>query len=597
MKIYTLGLAPLVLLAGCTYQEPTYPVEVIATRSPANASSGIRPVRPASVTGSYTHRVPIEPRSWRERNIPETPTDQAPVRGADVMIALTNGRVRLRAFVFLAAPLVLSGCVGVMAGAEQYQTKTAGFSNVKHFTRKATGKRTVWVQSRAEAEVVSKRVRDLAGKNISADTAVQIALLNNKGLQASYASVGTAAAEAWQQSLLVNPTVAIGVTGIAAPEVGAFRTLEGLVTNNILAMLTREKRVARADTQFRQSQMKAVQATLVLAAETRRAWIDSVAAFERVTYLKQALAAADASSDLAKELGRSGAIPKAAQGREHAFYAELTGQVAQARRDARLAKEQLTRLMGLWGSELHYTVPDRLPTIRGRAITKPRIEAEALRKRVDLQIARLELEAVAQSYGLTDATRTLSDLEIIAGVEAEKEIESEFELVTDANGNPELEESDEKKTIVTPQIEIEFAIPIFDSGKARLRKAELAYMRAANELAEKAVNIRSEARSAYTDYRSSREIALHYRDKVVPLRKLIQDESLLTYNGMITNTFELLADARSQINAYVQSVEAKQRFYLAKANLSATIYGGAAGQGGGAGGETAAVAEGGGGPH
>ena len=202
----------------------------------------------------------------------------------------------------------------------------------------------------------------------------------------------------------------------------------------------------------------------------------------------------------------------------------------------------------------------------------------------------MELEALARSYRLTDATRTLTDLEIIAGVEAEREIEGEIELE-----NGELVETSEKKTVITPQIEVEFAIPIFDSGKARLRKGELAYMRAANELAQKAVDIRSEARSAYTDYRSSREIALHYRNRVVPLRTQVQAESLLEFNGMISNTFELLADARAKIGALQQSVDAKRRFYVAEANLSATIYGGGAGGGGGGGG--AVVAEAGGGPH
>ncbi len=498
----------------------------------------------------------------------------------------------MRALTMTVAPVVLSGCVA-LAGTEGYRLNQAGFDNVSHYARQATGKETVWVQNRAEAQAVAKRVSaTIGGKTISADVAVQVALLNNKGLQAAYAGVGESAAEAWQQSLLINPVVSLGVLGIGAPELGAYRALEGLIVNNILTILTREKRIAIADARFRQAQLVAVERTLALAAETRVAWIEAVAAFETITYLKQAQTAADAASELAAELGRTGAIPKAAQGREHAFYAELTGQVAQAKLDAQLAKEKLTRLMGLWGSDVSYTVPDRLPTIGGATKSKPNIEAEALDKRVDLQIARLELEALARSYRLTDATRTLTDLEIIAGVEAEREIESEIELE-----NGELVETSEKKTVITPQIEIEFAIPIFDSGKARLRKGELAYMRAANELAQKAVDIRSEARSAYADYRGSREIALHYRDRVVPLRTQVQAESLLEFNGMISNTFELLADTRARIGALQQSVDAKRRFYIAEANLSATIYGGAAAGGGGGGGGGAAMAEAGGAPH
>jgi outer membrane protein TolC len=103
-------------------------------------------------------------------------------------------------------------------------------------------------------------------------------------------------------------------------------------------------------------------------------------------------------------------------------------------------------------------------------------------------------------------------------------------------------------------------------------------MRAANQLAEKAVNVRSEARSVYEAYRSNYEIAKHYRDSVVPLRTKIEEESLLTYNGMISNTFELLTDTRDKINSILLSVNAKRDFWLADANLMPTIYGGGAGE-------------------
>jgi len=476
-------------------------------------------------------------------------------------------------------------------GSEQYSALDAGFASVQAGASKSINKRTVWIQSQAEAQAINKRVHAMAHKKtLTADQAVQIALLNNKGLQASYASIGMASAEAWQQTLLVNPKLSIGVLGIGSPELGAYRAIEGLIANNILAMLTRERRVAIADTRFEQAQLQAIEATLALAAQTRTAWIRAVSAFERVTYLNRALVAADAASELAQQLGKTGAFGKSGQARQHVFFAELTGQAAQAKLAAKLAKEELTRLMGLWGGEVTYFVPNRLPTIRGRAKKKSNIEREALHRRVDLQIAKLELEALARSHGLTDATRILTDLDIVAGLELEREIETEIELE-----NGELRETKKRKTVVTPQIEVDFAIPIFDSGKARLRKAETAYMRAANQLAEKAVNIRSEARSAYTNYRSSREIALHYRRNVVPLRTTIDEEALLTYNGMITSTFELLADTRAKINSLLLSVDAKREFWLADANLSAAIYGGGAAAGGGT--PTANVAEGGGPGH
>jgi outer membrane protein TolC len=472
--------------------------------------------------------------------------------------------------------VLLSGCVS----AEQtalYADPQGGFATVSATTSSLTrGKQSVWIQNQEDAQRNATKVHALIHrKTISADTAIQVALLNNKGLQAAYAELGLSAADAWQQTMLVNPTVSLGVLGVNAPGLGLFRAIEGMIANNLLSLATQKRRVEMADTRFRQAQLAAVTETLGLAHETRRAWITAVSAFEQVTYLKKAQLTADASSELAKRLGDTGAIPKAAQAREQAFYAELTGQLAEAQLSARLSKEQLTRLMGVWGTETEYFVPDRLPTPPEKPLIKNRIEADALKQRVDLKAAKLNLEAVAQSYGLTEATRYVTDLELIVGFEAERESETEYEL-----HNGKLEESTSKSTLVTPQFELEFVIPIFDSGKARMRKAELAYMQAANQLAQRAINIRSEARSAYTAYRSTYDIALHYRNAVVPLRSKIEEESLLTYNGMITNTFELLSDSRAKIGAILMAANAKREFWLADADLMSAIIGGGNATGG-----------------
>lgn len=480
----------------------------------------------------------------------------------------------LKLMVTVALPLVLGGCVS----AAGYSAPDAGFFTVSDKAAEAAGKQTVWVQNRQDAQAVSQRVTTLlANKTIDVETAVQVALLNNKGLQAAYADLGETAADAWQSTMLINPTAGIGLTGIGTPGLEAFKAVEGVIAANILALATHERNVEIADGKFRMAQLAAAVKTLQLAADTRRAWITAVASWETVAQLNQAQATADAASELAAKLGETGSLTKGGQAREHVFYAELTGQTAKARLEARLAKEDLTRLMGLWGSKANYEIPNRLPPLPKAVIKRDLIEAEALQKRVDLQMARLDLATTAKSHKLTQATRYVTDLEILSGFETERELED-----------------GEKKTQTTGNVELEFVIPIFDSGKARMRKAELAYMRSANLLAEKAVNIRSEARSAYQAYRSTHDIARHYRNSVVPLRTRIEEESLLTYNGMITNTFELLADSREKVNSILLAVNAKRDFWLAEANLAPAIYGGGTGSAG-AETEAAAVADSGGG--
>ncbi|MCV9997455.1 TolC family protein [Pararhizobium sp. YC-54] len=483
---------------------------------------------------------------------------------------------KLKLAATVALPLILGGCVS----AAEYSAANSGFSMVSNKTAEATGKDTVWVQNRHDAQAATGRVKSLlAKKTVDAETAVQVALLNNKGLQAAYAGLGDSSADAWQSTMLVNPTVGVGLTGIGTPGLEAFKSVEGVIASNILALATQKRNVEIADGEFRKAQLNAALQTLQLAADTRRAWINAVASRETVAQLNQAQVAADAASELAKKIGEAGSLTKGGQAREHVFYAEITGQTAKARLEARLAKEELTRLMGLWGPDTDYTIPNSLPQLPKALVKRDLIEAEALQRRIDLQMAKLDLATAAKSYKLTEARRYVTDLEILTGFETERELED-----------------GKKKVDTTGNVELEFVIPIFDSGKARMRKSELAYMRAANLLAEKAVNVRSEARSAYQAYRANYDIARHYRNSVVPLRTRIEEESLLTYNGMITNTFELLADSREKINSILLAVNAKHDFWLAEANLAPAIYGGGAGA---AGGETevAAAAESGGGGH
>ncbi|MEY8144558.1 TolC family protein [Falsihalocynthiibacter sp. CO-5D18] len=479
--------------------------------------------------------------------------------------------------ILLVTPVILAACAQNVP--DKYTDSKVGFMAVSNQTSGAIGKRTAFAQTKSENDALAQEVRGMVQKKtISVETAVQAALLNNKGLQSSYAEVGLSAAEAWQESTPENPIVSLGLFGVGAPELGLYKTLETMVAFNLLDAKTRKQRMAVADARYQQAQLSAVNDTLALANQTRVAWINAVAAFETLSYLRRAGEAAAAGSELAEQLGKTGALNKAGQAREFAFNAELAGQVAKAKLEATLAKEDLTRLMGLWGADANYYVPDALPPLPKSKPWIASIEKAALANRVDLKVAKVGLEAQARAFGLTDQTRLVTDLELIAGFESERESENG---VTD--------------TSTRPQFELEFAIPIFDTGAARMRTAELSYMRAANTLAERAVNVRSEARSAEISYHFSYEIARHYRDVVVPLRTTIEEEGLLSYNGMITNTFELLTDVREKLASSLEAANAKRDFWLAQANVTAAIYGG--GSGSAAGGEGMEIAASGGAGH
>lgn len=401
-----------------------------------------------------------------------------------------------------------------------------------------------------DAVAARERMRSLLHKRLTVDNAARIALLNNRGLQAAYNELGLAEAAMVQASLPPNPT--LSVQRLAGP---AEIEIERRIAADILALATLPARSDIAAGRFLQAQFTAAEQTLRLAADTRRAYYRAVAAREQVSLLQQAVSAAETASKLARRLGETGALNKLDQAREHVFHAEIVAQLATARQRAASEREPLVRLMGLWGADLAFNLPNALPPLPRRVQALPSIEVEAVRCRVDLQIARLELGLLAKSQGLTRATRFINLLEV-SGLARTTTERATGERIRDRG------------------FDVEFQVPIFDGGEVRVRQAEESYLQAVNRLTEKAVNLRSEARDAYRTYRSTYDIAMHYRREVLPLRQIISDEMLLRYNAMQIDVFALLIEARQRLNASVAALEAQRDFWLASVDLMTAVTGG-----------------------
>ncbi|MBX6424952.1 MAG: TolC family protein [Variibacter sp.] len=443
--------------------------------------------------------------------------------------------------------LSLTGC--------QTFSPDRGMSVVAAIAGREIGKDVAALRTEEEAEAARARVVALLRRPLTADAAVQIALLNNRGLQAAYSELGLAEAAMVQASL--PPSPGLSIERLAGPtEI----ELEKRIVGNILALATTPLRAEIAADRFRQAQLRAAEETMRLAAETRRAFYRAVAQRQLVGMLTQAKSAAETAAKLSHRLGETGAINKLDQAREQVFYAEMTAQLAIARQRAASERERLIRLMGLWGADLDFRLPDALPALPRRPRAAPDAEREAVQRRIDLQIARLELEALRKSYGLTQTTRFVNLLEL-SGIGRTRRERATDERIRDRG------------------FEVELQIPIFDFGEARARQAADAYMQAVHRLAERAVNVRSEARAAYRLYRSSYDIASHYQREILPLRKIISDETLLRYNAMQIDVFALLAEARQRIGAAIAAIEAQRDFWLAAVDLDAAIVGGGVGGG------------------
>lgn len=470
--------------------------------------------------------------------------------------------------------LISIAALGATVGGCVTFTPDGGLDPVTGAVRAEIGQDTVKIASAADAAAVDSRVKEILRRPLTADAAVQLALINNRGLQAEYNALGISEAAYVEASLPPNPV--IGVERLAT---GGELEIERRLVANVLALLTLPARSEIARMQFEAARQRAIEATFRTAANARRAYYRAVASRQTVAFLEQARTSADAAADLTRRLGETGAAKKLDQARAGAFYAEVSSELAQARLRSGTDREALTRALGLWAEDTGYRLPAQLPGLP-RIKTEPQVEVEAVRRRVDLIAARLELEALRKTLGLTEATRFISMLDV------------------GWRGNYERVSEDGVRESSSPRgFELEVQIPIFDLGEVNVRRARETYMQAVNRLMEKAVNVRSEARAAYLTYRASYDIARQYRNSILPLRKTINEQALLEYNGMLIDVFELLTTMNESIESNVSAISARRDFFLADVDFQTAIIGGGGGGSGGEAGEVpaiAAAAEGGG---
>ena len=436
----------------------------------------------------------------------------------------------------LVAAAALAGCTTF--------SKDGGFDTVSQVAAQRLGRTARRVQGDADRQAAAQATQALLAKPLAMDDAVQIALLNNRGLQASYAELGLSEADLVAAGRLPNPGFTFSRTHWS-DGIGIGRTF----SVGVLGILTLPLATGIERRRFEETKLETANAMLKVAADTQRAYVDALAAQQTAAYADQVVDSAAAAAELAKRMRDAGHFSKLDYAREQAFYTQAAAQRAKARQQAFAAREKLTRALGLWGDDTRYTLPERLPDLPNARPALPDVERFALENRLDVRAMKLRTQGVAASLGLTETTRFVNVLEAgyIDNFETDKGRERGYELRVE--------------------------IPLFDWGGANVARAKATYLRAANTLAQTAIDARSEVRESYSAYLTSYDVAKHYRDEVVPLRKTISDEVLLRYNGMLASPFELLADARDQLAAVNGYIDALKDYWLAQTALQQALGG------------------------
>ncbi len=443
----------------------------------------------------------------------------------------------------LCAALSLAGCaslspdggVSAIQDSASPSLKALGVSNAQIVT--------------APTAQTQDTIKALMGTTLTMDNAVRIALLNSPAIAASMAQLRISEADRVQAATLPNPHFSF-MRAVEGDKV----MIERAIGLNIIGILTLPWRSQWQGQQLELAKLQAAQDVIRLAADTRKAWISAVAAQQSAQYAAQAKLAAEAAGELARRMARVGNWSKLNQAKEQAMLADTATMQARAENMAFSERERLIRLMGLWGEQTRFNLPDRLPELPGEVRDAQGIEAQALSQRLDVRSATMQADNVAKSLGYVRASGFINALDLKLIRET---------TVDQATGDKERLRG----------WELELPIPLFDWGGAANARAQATYMQSVARVRKTAVDARSEARTAWHSYRTAHDIAKHYRDEIVPLRKFINDENLLRYNGMLIGVFELLGDTRANISAVSASIDALRDFWLIETDLQTALTG------------------------
>jgi outer membrane protein TolC len=442
----------------------------------------------------------------------------------------------------MTAALVLGGCASTAI--------QENFNSAQAVARERLGVDLQWLatpeaRQQAQAEVDAM----LQKQPLSADDAVRISLAYSPAMQALLFDSAATSAAATQSARLPNPVFTFerlvrSEDGMRSLDIGRMLGI------SVFDLIFLPQRLRMADVQQHQARLKLGGDVVQTAIDVRQLWVRAVAAGQALQYFEQVKVAADASAELARRMQAVGNFSRLQRAREHAFSADAVAQLARARQNAQNSREALVRALGLNDAQAGVlTLPERLPDLPDAPRDEQAVMQGALDGRLDVRMAKAELEWSAREQGLTRLTGFVNGLHVAAVRNSE-------------TGSP-------------PQkgYELELPLPVFDAGDASRAGSQARYMSALNRTAQRVAEASSQVRETYGSYRTAYELARHYRDEIVPLRKLIADENVLRYNGMLIGVFELLVDTREQIGTVVQSIEAQRDFWVADAALQAALVG------------------------
>ena len=435
----------------------------------------------------------------------------------------------------MAGVLLISGCAST-------SPRDNGFGDVQAMLAdRGVAQRVQWNTSSEADASATAAVRELLARELTADDAVQVALLNNRRLQATYEELGIAQADLVQAGLLANPVFEFDPRW--ATKSGFEFSYELTVVQDFLNVLLLPLRKRVAQSQFEAAKLGVADVVLGTAAEVKSTFYKLQGAEQLVEMRRTVVSATEASSDAARRLHEAGNITDLALTNEQALHEQAKLDLAGAEADALELREELNVLLGLWGPDTQWRPAARLAELPPQEVGPQGLESLAVARRLDLAAARQELRGLIRALDLAGYGRIPFSL----GVHSESE--------PDPDG----------PTTIGPHLEL--SLPLFDQGQATVAAAQARVRQSQQRFTALAVEIRAQVRRLWGRMMAQRARAHYYRTIVLPLRHRALEETQLQYNAMQIGAFQLLSAKQAEIDAGRDYVESLRDYWVARAEL------------------------------
>jgi cobalt-zinc-cadmium efflux system outer membrane protein len=422
------------------------------------------------------------------------------------------------------------------------------FRDVAKDVQARSAQRIQWAQGGTEDKDIERAADAILARELRVEDAVQVAILLNKNLAATYEELGIAQADLVQAGLLRNPSFSIGMS--AAERDNLDPNLIFGVTESFLDVFLVPARKKIAESELEQTKKRVGDAVLALAGEVRAAFFTLQGAQQIALMRKIVADAAQASADIAARQAEAGNMNELALASEEAQREQARLDLARAEGDVLKAREGLTRLMGVFGVRTQYKIAARLPELPNDEPPLDHLETRAIAQRLDLAALREEVQTLTYALRLVEQSRVTGAFAVGADVARLK-----------SSG----------QVVVGPRADIE--LPLFDQRQAAIARLEAQLRLSEARLHARAVEARSEVRSARDRVVLARRVARHAKEVMIPLREKVVRLSQEQYDAMLLGVYQLLAAKQAEVAAYREYIEAVRDYWLARSDLERAVGG------------------------